>query len=301
MALDNGSYMYKMQLDPSTDSEAFSIDTFNESPGLFQWGYNDHQNTSSNCNLIKGCYLGTIFPPNIDKKLIIRLYRHGFCRPIPIHYKASESTKDGFDSYLFKVSHDFLATPKENPDNQCYCSSKNCLPKGLNDMAPCYYGIPVALSQPHFLNGDPSLLHQVKGLAPDPIKHDFSMRIHPPSGLPLEAKLRIQINLAMPNTRFNSRTKPFNNLIIPLFWVELVVEAPPKKIKLLLRLLYHILPVTQEVLMYICGLMGFALILYSIALIFASKRNHRDYLELNINYSEIPVFPLKKKLKTSEM
>jgi hypothetical protein len=40
-------------------------------------------------------------------------------------------------------------------------------------------GIPVALSFPHFLNGDPQLLEKMDGLSPDPSKHESIFVIQP--------------------------------------------------------------------------------------------------------------------------
>ena len=40
-------------------------------------------------------------------------------------------------------------------------------------------GIPVALSFPHFLKGDPQLLDKMDGLSPDPSKHESIFVIQP--------------------------------------------------------------------------------------------------------------------------
>jgi hypothetical protein len=43
----------------------------------------------------------------------------------------------------------------------------------------CFSGIPVALSFPHFLKGDPQLLDKMDGLSPDPNKHESMIVIQP--------------------------------------------------------------------------------------------------------------------------
>jgi hypothetical protein len=45
----------------------------------------------------------------------------------------------------------------------------------------CFSGIPVALSFPHFLKGDPRLHEMMDGLSPDPTKHEFVIVIQPVS------------------------------------------------------------------------------------------------------------------------
>lgn len=41
--------------------------------------------------------------------------------------------------------------------------------------------VPAFASKPHFLDGDPSLLKDVKGLHPDPAKHDIVVDVEPVS------------------------------------------------------------------------------------------------------------------------
>lgn len=52
---------------------------------------------------------------------------------------------------------------------------------GYLDMSSCSDGAPIAMSQVHFLNGHPSLLRGVEGLAPDPAKHVSYLDIEPVS------------------------------------------------------------------------------------------------------------------------
>lgn len=70
-----------------------------------------------------------------------------------------------------------------DPKNKCYCRGGNCLPPGLLDVTDCYYGFPIALSYPHFLYSDPSLLNQVEGSKPDVARHETYFIIQPVSGL----------------------------------------------------------------------------------------------------------------------
>lgn len=55
-----------------------------------------------------------------------------------------------------------------------------CLAEGLVDVTDCYYGFPIALSYPHFLDADPSLLEHVSGgISPDRSKHESYFIINP--------------------------------------------------------------------------------------------------------------------------
>lgn len=52
-----------------------------------------------------------------------------------------------------------------------------CQPDGLLDVTDCYYGFPISLSQPHFLDGDVALRTNVTGLDPpqptEPYQSEF--------------------------------------------------------------------------------------------------------------------------------
>ncbi|KAK4881445.1 hypothetical protein RN001_004764, partial [Aquatica leii] len=167
MNLDNGSNIVTMNINPEikmSDNQLltteerlqqFSIQNWDGSSGLKHWGYIASNETdsvlqNSKCNLVEGSFMGTIFPRNIKENSSFSLYRRAFCRPIPIQYEKNVVTKDGFKGYLYRVEQNFLATAEENSKNKCYCKSEQCVPKGLGDLSPCYYSIPISMSQPHF-------------------------------------------------------------------------------------------------------------------------------------------------------
>lgn len=245
-------------------STIYSIQRFNGSPGLRHWGYRDTDNETfaenTRCNTIEGALEGGIFPPNVKANSTFRMYRRAFCRPVEFRYEEEITTKAGYRGFNFRVANNFLGTPEENPDNGCYCYNGKCPVSGMGLLTPCYYTIPVSISQPHFYNADPSLIAQTTGLKPDKEKHDSVVTIHPDMGVPLNASLRIQINLHMPETKFNSRTRPFNKMSVPLFWLELAVEDVPTLVNICIKMFFHILPVVFMVLTWVFGLLGVAMI-----------------------------------------
>lgn len=57
-----------------------------------------------------------------------------------------------------------------------------CLPEGLVDVTDCYYGFPIALSYPHFLDANPALLDNVTGgISPNRSEHESYFHINPVS------------------------------------------------------------------------------------------------------------------------
>lgn len=64
-------------------------------------------------------------------------------RSVSASYVESKDLQ-GIEVYRFTLLLSTLASPKENPDNQCYCSdmevTRNCTMAGVLDIGPCQEG-----------------------------------------------------------------------------------------------------------------------------------------------------------------
>ncbi|XP_076618698.1 scavenger receptor class B member 1 [Colletes latitarsis] len=292
-----------------------SIETYNGSPGMSQWGYEEPEGNETHpentiCNRIQGSTEGELFPRNLDKHAIFRVFRKSFCRAIPIVFKEQVLLENGFEGYLYSMSDDFLDPPDQNPDNKCFCRKlKTCLKKGLSDITPCYYSIPAAMSLPHFLNADPSLLEGVEGLNPDPEKHTAKIILEPTIGIPMKVNSRIQINLVMYSTKYNPKIKVFNDMTIPLFWSDLTILTVPDDILLIMRLAIHVLPIAETVIMWLLAIAGVTMIVSSIPIMVRTINQQqtpllyerRDSTDLRIplnygQYTTMRILPAIKKI-----
>uniref|UniRef100_A0A182IB07 Uncharacterized protein n=1 Tax=Anopheles arabiensis TaxID=7173 RepID=A0A182IB07_ANOAR len=166
----------------------YSIDVWNGSPGLAHWE-------------------------------VFKVYRKAFCRTLPIAFER-EGEVDGIKAYWFSIKENAFESSMDDPYTSCYCKNNRCLPKGLGDLSPCWYNIPVAVSLPHFYKGDPSLSQAIDGLSPNKEKHDAVIIMQPQLGIPMKANIRVQISL-LTNVSFNSELRPFHNTVIPLIWAEM--------------------------------------------------------------------------------
>lgn len=275
----------------------YHIVTWNGEEGLAEWGYdpsNEAVETTKKCQLVEGCYDGTIYPRPMKKNTSITMFRKAFCRPVVLEFEEESYTKQGFRSYNYKMPKNMFASPEINPDNECYCSNGNCPHKGLQDIGACYYGIPILLSQPHFINSPPEIINSVNGLNPDEEKHASVAKMQPDLGVPLdESALRIQVNLGVGETKFNTKTRPFNNLTIPIMWIDLNCAELPSFVVLLLRLVIDILPVAQKILVYLVGLIGLALISGAALLtLFFTKTIIPRSMSIVSDYSPIPLITI---------
>ncbi|XP_018561595.1 scavenger receptor class B member 1-like [Anoplophora glabripennis] len=288
-----------------TDDEQnsqFHIVRWNGLPGLKEWGYDPSQedentNTTKKCQLVEGAFDGTIFPKHLKKDFAPTIFRKAFCRPVEMEFVEESTTAQGFRSYNYKLKDNMFASPEENPSNECYCFNGKCPAKGLQTIAPCYYDIPIVLSQPHFLNVDPEILATVNGLNPNMKDHGSVAKVQPDLGVPLdESTLKIQVNLEVGKTRFNSKTRPFNDLTIPLFWIELTCNELPTTVYYLVTLIVSVLPVAEVVLKYLLLLMGLAMISGAALLtLFFSKTVVPRSLSIASEYSPIPLINISSQ------
>lgn len=308
MKMDNSSNVITMNLYPSKDQisnnplltederlMSYAIQRWNGSPGLPQWGYttpvgNETIDTNTKCNMIEGAFESGLYPSTVNKpNATFRLYRQAFCRPVTFNYDGEAISPDGFAGNKFRVASNFLGTPDENPENSCYCVKGNCPPRGMAFLSPCYYDIPITISQPHFYNADPILQDQIIGFEPDVEKHDSTLILHKEMGVVMHASLKVQINLMVGETQFNSKTRPFNQKVLPLFSLELDINNLPLSIYVILILLYSVLPVVFTVLMYVCGILGVVMVSGSALMLILAPETRENG---GGNYSPIPVLPI---------
>ncbi|KAL0130667.1 hypothetical protein PUN28_002352 [Cardiocondyla obscurior] len=298
-----------------------SIDQYNGSPGMMQWGYvepksNETRKENTICNTLQGSTEGIVFPSFLDKRATFRVFRKAFCRPLPITFRKEVWADNGLPGYLYTLRNDFADPPDLNPDNECYCRKmKTCLKKGLSDVTPCYYNIPVAVSLPHFLDADPSLLENVEGLKPDREKHGSYAILQQTVGVPIFFHSRMQTNLVMQHSRYNSQIAAFNNLTIPLFWSDLYISPLPTYLVIVLKLILRILPIAQTVLMYLLGVIGVTTsVLSLISIIWILNQHHQQEQEMaksndnpdlriplcNGQYTSINILPTIKRMSKTD-
>jgi len=122
----------------------FSIDKWNGSPGLAQWGYGEPGVEELECNMVQGASEGVIFPPSLRPDVHVLVYRKPFCRTLPLRYVRSGLTPwpHKLPAFWYTLGEEAFERAEKNPENSCFCQPEiaPCLPKGLGDLTPCYYG-----------------------------------------------------------------------------------------------------------------------------------------------------------------
>lgn len=216
-------------------SKAGLYATYMGSQNLPQWK-GDH---CSNINMASD---GTKFQGLLEPNATVKFFRKSMCRPqtmvpIPEEYIVSDLAAR---KYVFEENA--LDNGYYNEKNKCYCRQGYCQPRGLIDVTDCYYGFPISLSYPHFMDADPELLEAIDGLTPNRTHHESYFMVNPKSGLPLQASVKLQINMHMRNVKSMSNVADFSGMTIPMLWFEITMPKLPDPLKNRFNLYLNILP-----------------------------------------------------------
>nr|QJX59445.1 sensory neuron membrane protein [Dioryctria abietella] len=167
------------------------------------------------CNEYQGTD-GTVFPPFLTENDRLQSFSGDLCRSFKPWYQKKTSYQGiKTNRYVANIG-DFA----NDPELVCFCDSPDtCPPKGLMDLMKCM-GAPMLASLPHYLDSDPVLLQNVKGLHPDPEEHSIKIDFEPISGTPMVAVQRVQFNMVLLQNEKLELCKTLPGTVAPLFWVE---------------------------------------------------------------------------------
>ncbi|XP_015173130.1 PREDICTED: scavenger receptor class B member 1 isoform X2 [Polistes dominula] len=231
------------------------IDKYNGNIDLPYW--------KGKCANIHGASDGTKFPTYIQPNDTLLFFRKSLCRSAHMT-RTGEKVVKGLYAYKYNFMENEMDNGAYNKENKCFCREERCLPPGLIDVTACYYGFPIALSFPHFYKSHPSLLEAVNGLQPNAEKHESYFYIQPESGLPVDLAFRFQINMAFQEIGHMARVEKFSNFVLPLLWFEIGMYELPSKRNVLFYIYLNVLPILQEVVIYLLFIFGTIFLIWSV-------------------------------------
>ncbi|RZF44776.1 hypothetical protein LSTR_LSTR000728 [Laodelphax striatellus] len=200
------------------------VQAFNNKTVLDVW-------SGKECNRIDGSDGAFFSRKDLEERNTLYIFHEDVCRRLPLVFEKYVDFQGGVKAMRYHLS-----PTAYNTENTCYCKS-NCPPRGVFDLSPCIHGIPLVMSFPHFLNGDPVLFKKITGLKPNQSLHDFFIDIQPKLGFTLGMISRLQMNLRVQKPPSDVLLRAFNNnMILPLVWVEVFADQMPDDI---FRVIYH--------------------------------------------------------------
>ncbi|XP_055853022.1 scavenger receptor class B member 1 isoform X2 [Episyrphus balteatus] len=194
--------------------------TYRGSPDLPQWD-------GHHCSNINMASDGTKFKSFIQPNDSVLFFRKSMCRPQNLIRTGDEVIRRNLAGYKYVFEDNAMDNGEIEEKNKCYCRQGYCQPRGLIDVTDCYYGFPISLSYPHFMDTDPGLMNNVTGLKPNRSEHSSYFILQPDSGLPLEISVKIQINMHMRNVRNMNKVAQFSDLTFPMLWFEITMMELP--------------------------------------------------------------------------
>ncbi|KAM3858957.1 platelet glycoprotein 4 [Diretmus argenteus] len=218
------------------------------------------------CDMINGTDASS-FAPFVNKKKPLYFFTSEICRSVSAVYEDTMDLK-GIKVYRFTLPPSTLASPKVNPDNQCFCKDKlvtnDCTMAGVLDIRSCPRG-PVYISLPHFVHGSPDLTENVLGLNPSVEHHSTYLDVEPTTGFTLGFAKRLQVNMMYGPSRVITVLKKVKDYtIFPLVWMNetaVLDDETAERIKEELMSRIGLLKKIQN------GLLGVGVITFTICLI----------------------------------
>ncbi|TRY61675.1 hypothetical protein TCAL_07973 [Tigriopus californicus] len=194
------------------------------------------------CGQLSGS-AGEFFPPKRDKTFV-DFFSPDLCRTIRFNYK-EEAEVHGISGYRYYLDDELLSNETSLPENSCYNPNPDptlYLPHGLLNVSTCKFNSPAYVSFPHFYLADEVLVKQFEPgtMVPDPEKHANYLSLMPDTGVPLEVRIRMQIN-GLVRSLENGQSQidiyeGLEPLYYPLIWFENLTEVD-EEIASLLRIL----------------------------------------------------------------
>ncbi|CAL8070699.1 unnamed protein product [Calicophoron daubneyi] len=169
---------------------------------------------------------GSLAPPGLSVGSEVTFHVADICRSSTSYAVARKPTinREDVDVIVFSPASPTPDDPVVQWRTKMFCKGGvECPPKGLISLRPCLRAkgvqMPMYMSQPFFMSGDPKLREAVNGLPePRPEEHATWVHIEPTTGFVLEAFKRVQFNVLLENTdsSFGKMQGPF---YYPVAWI----------------------------------------------------------------------------------
>ncbi|KAL0881306.1 hypothetical protein ABMA27_001189 [Loxostege sticticalis] len=242
--------------------EKFQVKAMNGYRGLKVWDFEDPTKRTE-CNSFTGAYEGIAYPSQLDPGTPLKIFRNVLCRFLELDFKEKLTLDTGVEALSYKISKNTYAI---NNKTECLCGRGTCI-SGISDLSPCYYSLPLALSNAHFLDADPKIFERLEGLNPNEEEHGSEILIEPKIGLVIKTAFSVQVNLVVNKNDFNKQAERFSEMVIPVCYFKLVQPELIEENKYNLKLMYIIGPNIVLGVQIFFFLLGLLLLAYCVHLI----------------------------------
>ncbi|KAL6447297.1 hypothetical protein ACFW04_001504 [Cataglyphis niger] len=181
-----------------------------------EWNFKNRTDYyEGSCGIINGTN-GDFWPP-LSNNNTVSLFVPDICTSLKLSY-ASTTTFQSVSGNKYIGDDKMFDNGQKVSARQCYCPNGDCGPSGTLNVSSCRYGAPAFVSMPHFYLADSSYKDAITGMSPDKEKHEISMVIEPTTGIPLQVKAQLQLNLLVEPVEHMSMFENINKTYIPMLW-----------------------------------------------------------------------------------
>ncbi|KXJ75698.1 hypothetical protein RP20_CCG011200 [Aedes albopictus] len=172
------------------------------------------------CGAVHGT-TGELWPPFQDRMLSnVTVFSSDICSAMTLEYDGG-SRVHGIAGLKWKGNERVFNNGNNYTETECQCTApkEQCpvLKSGAMDVSRCKMGAPATVSYPHFYLADESYLAEVEGLKPEEEEHKFIMVLEPHTGIPLQVKAQLQVNLDVKEYGL-TLLKDIPEVMLPVLW-----------------------------------------------------------------------------------
>lgn len=232
-------------------------------------------------NMINGTD-GTQFSPGVSKDVTLYAFSPEICRSVYFKYESTETLKE-IKVYRFTAPDELYLSGDINEANKGFCVAHKCLPTGLLNLTLCQpQNPPIAVSPPHFYQGNKSLLKDVNGLNPTKSEHETFVDIEPITGTVMRAAKRVQINVILEPVDLLLETNgSFKQVFLPVMYAAESAEISDAKAAEFRHKVYG--PITAaNVVAYLLIALGALCLVVALVLVIVSLSTKRRVLAKSI-------------------
>lgn len=202
------------------------------------WNYATHTSYfEGSCGEVRGT-TGEIMPPLLDDTKLT-VFATDLCSHVSLSKSQELVQKYGIEGVQFLGDKKEFDNGTLYPEFKCFTYDGKVLPSGVRDMSKCRFGAPAYVSFPHFLDADPWYTDSVDGMEPNRKEHEFTMNLEPNTGLPLDVKAQLQINILLQKVKGLKMYEKVPTVVMPMFFFRQTAELSPElgsQVKILLNL-----------------------------------------------------------------
>ncbi|XP_014485901.1 PREDICTED: protein croquemort-like [Dinoponera quadriceps] len=181
-----------------------------------EWNFDDKSSYyKGSCGAIKGTN-GDLWPPLLNNSTV-SIFINDICTSLNLVYE-NETTFQGLTGRKYIGDDKMLDNGNNVASRKCYCPDEDCGPSGTLNISNCKFGAPAFVSMPHFYLADSSYRDAITGMKPSREKHELSIVIEPTTGIPMQVKAQLQLNLLLEPVEYMRMFQNLTRTYIPMLW-----------------------------------------------------------------------------------